>query len=76
MLDTEIHLHARKMSKTAICPLCNTRFNRIHKKNQRLIKHLFLDDKIIYFKLIVRSFKCKSCEMFCETISGIDRNKL
>lgn len=75
MLDTEIHLHARKTSKTAICPLCGARSNRIHKKNQRLIKHMFLDDKIIYLKLMVRSFKCKRCGTFRETISGIDRRQ-
>jgi len=68
-----IDLYVRSPRVFAICPHCAGSTNRIHRRADRVVKHMICDDKVVQLRLTVRNFKCGNCKrIFREYIPGID----
>lgn len=70
-----LFLSVRSPRKTASCPRCEQSTARVVKKTVRMLKHGFCNDQLVWLRLTVRSFRCKACGIFRETIPGVDRRR-
>ena len=71
--EERVFVFCRSFRKTAICPHCGKKSNRIHQVKTRMIKHDIIDYRQIILHLKYRRFKCKTCgKVFTEKFPGID----
>lgn len=72
--NKQIIINCWNPRKFAKCPHCNKSTKKIHQKNNRLVKHSIVDEKIVLLNLITRRFKCRHCKkVFTEKFVGINR---
>lgn len=73
--ETGIYLAVRSPRTTAICPKCAQRTRRVEKRAGRTVKHGFCNNQLVWLRLVVRTFRCRSCGGFREAIPGVDRRR-
>lgn len=73
--DETIDLFIRSPRQSCLCPKCHRSVKRVHKKVQRIIKHMKCDERLVLLHLEVRDFICLSCGIFREQIHGVDRHQ-
>lgn len=74
--ETCVILQAKHPRRTAECPRCGRRTQRIHQHHRRVVNHGQLNDKLILVHLVRRRFWCASCaRAFTEILPGITRRR-
>ncbi|WP_017748481.1 transposase family protein [Scytonema hofmannii] len=56
-----LFISVHKKGKSAVCPNCGTRSDRLHQNQKYLVKDLPMGDKEVILDVNRRRFKCKNC---------------
>lgn len=67
--EKEIFVEVYRRRKTGICPFCNKRTKRVHKRKVRKVLHEIIGIQRVYLLIMCRSFFCRYCgKRFVENI--------
>lgn len=74
--SSNIRLQVRSPRTHAHCPCCSMVTRRVHRKANRIVKHMQCDGRLVLLQLTIRDFLCTACRhVFREAIPGIDRRR-
>jgi transposase len=69
VINDIIFVRLEAKEKSATCPRCGCKSNKLHQNHEHLVQDLAWNDKTVYLQINSRQFKCKKCgKPFTETL--------